>query len=76
MLINGFIWDNANLEHLEQAHPHYDINLLEEIVLTCPKRYIGADSRNNKVYAAQRNKITVLFNHRSNRARIFSIRIK
>lgn len=76
MKIDGFIWDTGNLEHLEQAHPHYELEMLEEIVITCPKKYIGTDSRNNKVYAAQKGKITVLFNHRNTKARIFTIRIK
>jgi|GEM_PF-4825319 hypothetical protein len=76
MKINGFIWDTGNLGHLEEAHPHYELEMLEEIVLAFPKKYIGTDSRNNKVYAAQKGKITILFNHRDNKARIFSIRIK
>jgi len=74
--IDGFIWDNGNLTHLKHAHPHYNLSELEEIVLVCTKRYIGTDSKGNKVYAAARKNITVLFNHRNNKARIFSIRVK
>lgn len=76
MKIEGFIWDEGNLNHLKHAHSDYDLYELQEIVLTCVKRYIGTDSRGNKVYAAARKNITVLFNHRNNKARIFSIRIK
>lgn len=76
MIINGFIWDDGNLEHLKQAHPYVILSDLEDIVLNQTKRLIGTDSRGNNVYAAKRNRITVLFNHRDNKARIFSLRIK
>ena len=76
MIINGFIWDAGNLDHLQHAHPHIVLADLEDIVLTCQKRYIGTDSRDNKVYAARRAKLTVLFNHRDNKARIFTVLTK
>ena len=76
MKIDGFIWDEGNLSHLEHVHPDYNLLELEDIVLREIKKYVGVDSRGNKIYAAKRKKITVIFNHRNNKARIFSLRIK
>ena len=68
--------DEYNLGHLQQAHPHLDPELLEEIVREA-KRYIqlGKDRYGKMVYGARRGRLTVLFKIKRNRiVRIFSVR--
>ena len=74
--IVDFEWDEYNLGHLQQAHPHLDPELLEDIVREA-KRYIqlGKDRYGKTVYGARRGKLTVLFNIKRNRmVRIFSVK--
>ena len=74
--IKRFEWDKYNVGHLQKAHPHYDLKLLEEIVWEA-KNYLnfGYDPYGKKVYGARRGHLVVLFNLKANQtARIFSVR--
>jgi len=74
--IRRFEWDEFNISHLEHAHPHIQLRLLEEIVLKA-KSYVavGRDRYGKKVYVAKRGGLAVLFNLKpGGTARIFSVR--
>ncbi len=73
--IEGFEWDADNVAHLEHAHPHISLELLEDIVRGA-KQYAArrSDRYGKKVYAARQGKLLVLFNLKPGSiARIFSV---
>lgn len=73
--IQGFEWDEYNLGHLEAAHPHISLDLLEDIVLSS-KQYavLGHDRYGKRIFAARKGRLLVLFNlKRGGIARVFSV---
>ena len=74
--IDEFEWDEHNMGHLQAAHPHIDLKLLEDIMRQA-KRYSqhGQDRFGKTVYSARGHGLRVLFNLKPGRmARIFSVR--
>jgi len=74
--IERFEWDEHNLGHLAHAHPEFELEFLEDTVLSA-KSYLnfGFDRYGKKVYGVQRGRLIVLFNLKKGRiARIFSVR--
>ena len=76
ILIREFEWDDDNVRHLEEAHPHISQDDLEDIVSDA-RLYskMGRDRFGKMVYGVRRGNLTVLFNILpGNRARVFSVR--
>ena len=74
--IVDFEWDEHNVGHIQQAHSHIDLEMLEDIVRQS-KNYVrlGEDRFGKTVYAAKRGGLMVLFNIKSGSiARIFSVK--
>ncbi|MFQ6039646.1 MAG: hypothetical protein ACE5PV_02215 [Candidatus Poribacteria bacterium] len=74
--IVDFEWDKHNVEHIQKAHPHLDLEMLEDIVRQA-KNYVqlGNNRFGKTVYGARRGRLMVLFNIKAGRiARIFSVR--
>jgi hypothetical protein len=74
--IVDFEWDEHNVGHIQQAHPHIDLEMLEDIVHQA-KNYaqLGKDQFGKTVYGARRGRLMVLFNIKMGRiARIFSVK--
>lgn len=74
--IVDFEWDEHNVGHIQKAHPHLDLEMLENLVRQS-KNYVrvGKDRFGKTVYGARRGKLMVLFNIKVGRiARIFSVR--
>lgn len=73
--VRRFEWDEANVDHLELAHPHISLEDLEEIVITASGYVkVRRDRYGKMVYAASRGALVVQFNILpGNIVRIFSV---
>ena len=75
--IKHFIWDEGNISHLEQAHPHLLRQDLEDIVREASKfRFVSRHPRTGlKNFMVRRGRLAVVFTViRYDTARIFSVR--
>jgi len=74
--ITEFEWDEFNTGHLQAAHPHIDLEMLEMIVENSKRwKAEGRDRFGKKVYSVVSHGLRVYFNVKPGRiARIFSVR--
>ena len=75
ILVRDFEWDEDNLRHLEEAHPHISLADLEDIITEAGEyAKMGKDRFGKMVYAATRGNLTVLFNILpGSRVRVFTV---
>ena len=74
--VGGFEWDEANVDHIELAHPHISLDDLQSVVLAAKKYFrIGEDQYGKAVYTARQGNLVVYFNIKPGAmVRIFSVR--
>jgi hypothetical protein len=62
-IVVDFEWDEHNVGHIQKAHTHLDLEMLEDIVRQA-KNYVqlGKDQFGKTVYGARRGRLMVLFN--------------